>query len=93
MNLRLTGELEQLINRHVDSGRYHSASEVVRDALRLLADRDELLELQKKDLQRRIAEGLDSIERGAGLDGHAFFAQLEREEQARSKSCRGSKQS
>lgn len=80
MNLHLTAELEQFVRIKVKSGRYNSASEVMRDALRLLAERDELMELRKQELRKNIAHGLDSLERGEGVDGDAFFAQLEREE-------------
>ena len=87
MNVHLTQELEQLVQTRVKSGRYNSASEVVRDALRLLADRDELMdlrkqELRKQELRKNIALGLDSLQRGEGVDGDEFFGQLEREEVA-----------
>jgi antitoxin ParD1/3/4 len=80
MNVHLTPELEQLVQSRVESGRYGSAGEVVRDALRLLADRDELLERRKQELRLQIAQGLDSLQRGEGVDGGEFFAELEREE-------------
>jgi antitoxin ParD1/3/4 len=80
MNVHLTPELEQLVQSRVQSGRYGSASEVVRDALRLLADRDELAELRKQELRKRIAQGLESLHRGEGIDGDEFFSQLERDE-------------
>lgn len=86
MNVHLTREMEQFVQSRVQSGRYGSASEVVRDALRLLADRDELMELRKQELRRRIAQGLDSLQRGDGMDGEEFFAQLEKEETAARKS-------
>lgn len=82
MNVHLSEELEQLVQSRVKSGRYGSASEVVRDALRLLVDRDELIELRKQELRKKIAVGLESIERGEGIDGGAFFAELEKEEAA-----------
>ena len=82
MNVHLTQELEHLVQTRVKSGRYNSASEVIRDALRLLADRDELMDLRKQELRKKIALGLDSIERGDGIDGDEFFGQLEREEAA-----------
>lgn len=41
MNVSLTPELEEMINQKVAGGMYHSASEVVREALRLLRERDE----------------------------------------------------
>ncbi len=80
MNVHLTPELEQLVQSRVESGRYGSAGEVVRDALRLLADRDELLERRKQELHSQIAQGLDSLQRGEGVDGGEFFAELAREE-------------
>ncbi|MFU8841788.1 MAG: type II toxin-antitoxin system ParD family antitoxin [Nitriliruptoraceae bacterium] len=43
VHVSLTPELEQLIEERVRRGRCTSASEVVREALRLLQDRDELL--------------------------------------------------
>ena len=40
MNVHLTAELETLVQNKVKSGRYNSASEVVREALRLFEERD-----------------------------------------------------
>jgi antitoxin ParD1/3/4 len=40
MNVSLTPELEQLVTEKVESGRYTSASEVIREALRLLEEHD-----------------------------------------------------
>jgi len=56
MNVSLTPELEQYIRTKVDSGRYLSASEVVREALRLLEQKEKQLE----DLRVEIQKGLDS---------------------------------
>ncbi|MEH2088262.1 type II toxin-antitoxin system ParD family antitoxin [Nostoc sp.] len=44
MNVSLTPELEQLVKDKVNSGRYHSVSEVMGEALRLLDERDRLRE-------------------------------------------------
>jgi len=41
MNVSLTAKLEELVNEKVRSGMYHTASEVVREALRLLKLRDD----------------------------------------------------
>jgi antitoxin ParD1/3/4 len=64
MNVSLTPELERLIQERVDSGMYHSASEVVREALRLLRDHDEIRQLRLEQLRRDIQVGLDQVERG-----------------------------
>ena len=76
MNVNLTEELESLVHSKVKSGRYNSASEVVREALRLLEERDELMEIRREEVRRRIRAGIDSLERGEGLDGDDFLARL-----------------
>ena len=56
MNVSLTPELEQYIRTKVDSGRYLSASEVVREALRLFEQKEKRLEVLRVEIQK----GLDS---------------------------------
>ncbi|OLN27992.1 hypothetical protein DVDV_1852 [Desulfovibrio sp. DV] len=62
MNVNLTPQLEQLVKGKVASGLYNSASEVVREALRLLEQQDRLQAAKLKRLQEDIREGLDSGE-------------------------------
>ncbi|MFP4148306.1 MAG: type II toxin-antitoxin system ParD family antitoxin [Nitriliruptoraceae bacterium] len=57
----------------VRSGRCTSASEVVREALRLLEDRDELRRLRLAELRSQVAAGLGSLDRGQALDGDAVI--------------------
>lgn len=64
MNVSLTPELERLVNDKVETGLYTSASEVVREALRLLKERDEVRRFAFRELQRDIAAGLDQLDRG-----------------------------
>lgn len=59
MNVSLTPRLEELIRRKVESGLYNNASEVVREALRLLEERD-----NERRLREELAIGLKQIERG-----------------------------
>jgi antitoxin ParD1/3/4 len=80
MNVHLTPELEQLVQAKVKSGRYNSASEVVREALCLLEERDQLMELRKEAIRHKIDEGWESLRRSEGVDGEEFFAELERKE-------------
>jgi antitoxin ParD1/3/4 len=60
MNISLTPQLEELVKQKVDSGLYSSASEVMREALRLLNERDRLRDLQQEELMAEIKKGLDS---------------------------------
>ncbi len=62
MNVSLTPELEQLVNEKVQSGLYQTASEVVREALRLLKERDHAREQLRADVQT----GFDALARGEG---------------------------
>lgn len=66
MNISLTMELEQLVNQKVASGMYHSASEVIREGLRLLKERDELRRIQREELRRDIMLGVEQVRQGQG---------------------------
>jgi antitoxin ParD1/3/4 len=60
MNISLTEQLEKFVADQVQSGAYQSASEVVRDGLRLLAERRKTEELKLAALRAAIREGLGS---------------------------------
>ncbi len=64
MNISLTPELEQLVADKVKSGMYQTSSEVIREGLRLLKERDERLE----SLRRDIRLGLEAVDRGEFTD-------------------------
>jgi antitoxin ParD1/3/4 len=83
MNVSLTKELEQLVSEKVRSGRYLSASEVVREALRLLEERDRLRDLRAQELRREIQKGLKS---GPPVAAEEVFGELR--EKARKKARR-----
>ena len=79
MNVNLTPELEHLVHTKVQTWRYNSASEVVREALRLMEDRDQLKTLQRDEIRRKIDEGWASAQAGRLYDGEEFMVQLEKE--------------
>ncbi len=65
MNVSLTPELEKLVSDKVATGMYQTASEVVRDALRLLREREEhKLALLRQDLRHAI----EQVSRGGYAD-------------------------
>lgn len=64
MNISLTKELESYVARKVESGLYHSASEVVRDGLRLMKERDELHQNRLAELRGAIAVGVNQADQG-----------------------------
>jgi antitoxin ParD1/3/4 len=79
MNVNLTPELENLVHNKVKTGRYNSASEVVREALRLMEERDQMKSLHKEEIRSKIAAGLESAKAGRLVDGEEVFARLEAE--------------
>ncbi len=76
LNISLTPELDRFINARVASGRYQSASEVVREGLRLLEEREEHRQTALQELRQLIAVGLEEAKRGELLDGEQVMADL-----------------
>ena len=66
MNVSLTPQLESYVKQKVAGGMYNSVSEVMREALRLLEERDVLKEIKIESLRRDIKEGIDELDRGEG---------------------------
>jgi len=64
MNVSLTPELEKFVADKVASGRYTSASEVVREALRLLEEHERSRAVRLEEFNRELQRRLDSADRG-----------------------------
>jgi antitoxin ParD1/3/4 len=76
MNVSLTPELEKLVTQKVESGMYQSASEVIREGLRLLDDQDRIREVHLNEVRRKIQTGLDQLDRGQGIPGDQAYARM-----------------
>ena len=68
MNVSLTPELEKFVNAKVGSGRYNSASEVVREALRLLEEHEHARVTQQAEFNRELGRRLASLDKGERTD-------------------------
>jgi antitoxin ParD1/3/4 len=77
MNISLTPELDRLVHQKVESGLYQTASEVVREGLRLLHERDALREQQLRNLRRRIDGGLKQLDRGQGVAAEKAWKEIQ----------------
>jgi antitoxin ParD1/3/4 len=64
MNVALTPEIDRFVANLVESGRYPSANEVVRYALRLLQDHEQSRTAQLEAFNRELQARLDSLDRG-----------------------------
>ncbi len=64
MNVSLTTELAEFVKQQVDSGMYQTASEVMREGVRLLQRREQLRQIQIEELRKKVAVGIEQLERG-----------------------------
>jgi len=88
MNVSLTPELERFVNAKVQTGRYNSASEVVREALRLLEQHEQARAAQLGEFNKELARRLVALERGEQVDPAEARSRLQqRSAQGRKKSA------
>ena len=73
-----TREHESFVADCVGSGRYQSASEVVRAGLRLLQDQEAFREAELQRLRALIQVGADQLDRGEVVDGEEVFRSWEK---------------
>jgi antitoxin ParD1/3/4 len=88
MNVSLTPELEKFVNNKVESGRYTSASEVVREALRLLEEHDQHRAARLAEFNEKLGRRLEALDRGEYVDPDAILARLTGKSEARKASQR-----
>jgi len=67
MQVSLTPELESIIQDRIASGQYNTPMEIIREALRLIAERDHFLETQRESLRHDIKAGLDQLDKGLAV--------------------------
>jgi antitoxin ParD1/3/4 len=72
----LTPALDEFVDKKVGGGLYNSASEVVREGLRLLKEQDDLKQLRLEELKRELQKGIDSLDRGEGIPGEKVFQEI-----------------
>ena len=76
LNVSLTAELEAFIESRVATGRYQTASEVVREGLRLLELQERDREMAHKVLKGKLRQAAAEAERGELIDGEDFIDHL-----------------
>lgn len=76
LNVSLTPELNEFLQRRVDSGRYQTTSEVVREALRLLERQEQDRELALMELKSKLKRAAAQAENKELQDGEEAFKDL-----------------
>lgn len=82
ININLTPYLKSFVEGKIGSGRYNNVSEVVREALRLMEERDEIRAAKLRDLRAAIDEGENSGD-AVPLDIEHVITQARQERAAR----------
>lgn len=77
MNVSLTRELEKFVTDKVASGRYTSASEVVREALRLLEREEKSRKEQIEDFNRELQARVEALDRGERVTKEEFLREIQ----------------
>lgn len=72
MNVSLTPDLDEFVASKIDSGEYATASEVIRDGLRMLRAAEEARQMKLSILREEIRKGMDSPHR----DGEEVMREL-----------------
>ena len=76
MNISLTPELEKFVQDKVNSGMYTSASEVIRESLRLLYTYDDLQAQRIKQLNQTIEVGLQQLNSGKKIPAKESYSRM-----------------
>jgi antitoxin ParD1/3/4 len=76
MNVNLGPVFDQFVADLLKTGHYQSQSEILRDALRLLKEKEELKQLRIAGIRNEIAIGTAEAERGEFFDGEEVFAEV-----------------
>jgi len=79
ISVSFTPQQAEFLATCVASGRYQSTSEVVREGLRLLEDRQERRQVELERARALIQEGADQLDRGQVVDGEIFFREWDEE--------------
>jgi antitoxin ParD1/3/4 len=85
MNVSLTPELDRFVLGKVESGRYNSASEVVREALRLLEEQDRARNAQIASFNHELCARLASLDRGERVEPEQARQRIEQKSRERRK--------
>jgi len=83
MNVNLGPTLDKFVADLVRTGLYQSQSEVLREALRLLKERDHARKIAIARLRREIAIGVEQADRGDVVEASEVFAEIRKRSKQR----------
>ena len=81
MNVNLGAVFDQFVADLLKTGHYQTQSEILREGLRLLKEKEELKQLRIAELRKEIAIGTEQARQGKVIDGEAVFTEIRRKSQ------------
>jgi len=81
MNVNLGTVFDQFVADLLKTGYYQSQSEILREGLRLLKEREELKQLRLAELRKEIAIGTEEARQGKLIDGETVFTEIRKRSQ------------
>ncbi len=76
MNVHLGSVFDEFVADLLKGGQYQSQSEVLREGLRLLKEREEMKQIRLNALRKEIAAGIEQADHGQFVDGLEAFARI-----------------
>jgi antitoxin ParD1/3/4 len=76
VNVNLGTVFDQFVTDLLKTGHYQTQSEIVREGLRLLEEKEELKKLRLAELRKEIAMGSAEADRGEFVDGEETFSAI-----------------
>ncbi len=76
MNVHLGSVFDEFVADLLKGGEYQSQSEILREGLRLLKEREEVRQIRLNALRRQLAAGIDQADQGQFVDGPEAFARM-----------------
>jgi antitoxin ParD1/3/4 len=77
LNVSLTPELDRFVHERVATGRYQTASEVVREGLRLLENQEREREAALASLKAKLERGAAQADRGEFIEPDAVLKKID----------------
>jgi antitoxin ParD1/3/4 len=87
-NIALTPHFDKFVRDKIESGRYQSASEVVRDSLRIMEQHEQERQQALADVRRKIQIGYDQVRRGETVDPGEVFKEIKATSKAARKAAK-----
>ncbi len=76
MNVHLGPVFDEFVAGLLKTGHYQTQSEVLREGLRLLKEREEVKQIRLAELRKDIAVGVGQADQGLFVDGPEAFAKI-----------------